>query len=85
MLCMEQVENGLKDQKNQGDNVITTLDAKLQQVAYDALGNNKGAVVAMEPDTGRVLALVSKPDFDPNTLAADLGEPWCRMRQTAVW
>ncbi len=68
---LEQVQNGLTDQKNQGDNVITTLDANLQQVAYDALGNNQGAVVVLEADTGKVLALVSKPDFDPNTLAAD--------------
>ena len=68
---LEQVQNGLTDQKNQGDNVITTLDANLQQVAYDALGNNQGAVVVMEADTGKVLALVSKPDFDPNTLSSD--------------
>lgn len=68
---LEQVENGFKDQKNPGDNIITTLDAKLQQVAYDALGNNQGAVVVMEADTGRILVLVSKPDFDPNTLAAE--------------
>ena len=42
---------------------------KLQQAAYDALGENKGAVIVMEADTGKILTLVSKPDFDPNTLA----------------
>ena len=47
---------------------VTTLDANLQQAAYDALGDYKGAVVVMEADTGKILAMVSKPDFDPNTV-----------------
>ncbi|MBS6196595.1 MAG: penicillin-binding protein 2 [Clostridiales bacterium] len=68
---LEQVEDGFKNQKSVGDNVITTLDVELQQAAYDALGSYKGAVVVMEPDTGKILAMVSKPDFNPNTIAAD--------------
>lgn len=56
----------LGGEKNIGDNVITTLDVSLQKVAYDALGSRKGAVVVMEPDTGKILAMVSKPDYDPN-------------------
>lgn len=67
---VEQVVYQLSSKKNPGDNVVTTLDADLQKVAFDALGNRRGAVVAMEPSTGKVLAMVSKPDFDPNTLAA---------------
>ena len=67
----EQVINELSSVKNLGDNVITTLDVDLQKAAYDALGSRKGAVVAMEPDTGKILAMVSKPDYNPNTLAAD--------------
>lgn len=43
----------------------------MQETAYQALGNYDGAVVVMEPSTGKVLAMVSKPDFDPNTIAAD--------------
>lgn len=70
---VEKVTNEFKEVKNQGDNVITTLDANLQQVAYDALQTN-GAVVVMEPDTGKILACVSKPDFDPNTLAEQWDE-----------
>ena len=50
----------------QGDNVFTTLDVDLQQVAYDALGDEKGAVVAVEPSTGKILCMVSKPSYDPN-------------------
>lgn len=51
--------------------MITTLDSKVQQAAYDALGNHKGAVVVMEASTGKILAMVSKPTFDPNTVSED--------------
>lgn len=65
----EQAENAAAGRKNPGNNLVTTLDAKLQQAAYDALGVYEGAVVVMEPSTGRILAMVSKPDFDPNRIA----------------
>lgn len=58
-------------EKKPGDNVITTLDYKLQKTAYNALGSYKGAVVAMEPSTGKILAMVSKPDYDPNNVSKD--------------
>ena len=51
------------------DDIVTTLDVNLQQAAYQALGNRKGAVVAIEPSTGRILAMVSTPSYDPNTVA----------------
>lgn len=60
--------NELQGNKSPGDNVITSLDYDIQKVCYDALGQRKGAVVVMEPDTGRILAMVSKPDFNPNTI-----------------
>ena len=66
--AIEQVQKELRDEKNMGDTVVTTLDLELQQTAYDALGGYNGAVVVMEPDTGKILAMVSKPDFDPNSL-----------------
>jgi len=49
-----------------GNNIALTLDLRLQQVAEQALGDRRGAVVALEPSTGAVLAFVSKPGFDPN-------------------
>lgn len=64
----KQFANDLQGSKNIGDNVITTLQYDLQQTAYDALGDQRGAVVAVEPETGRVLAMVSKPDYDPNQI-----------------
>lgn len=68
---MEKIRNEFNGDKNTGDTVVTTLDADLQQAAYDALGDNKGAVVVMEADTGKILTMVSKPDFDPNTIQED--------------
>lgn len=68
---VERTMNELSDVKNIGDNVVTTLDVDLQQAASDALGDRKGAVVVMEPDTGKILAMVSRPGFNPNTLGAD--------------
>lgn len=44
--------------------MVTTLDMELQQAAYAALGDRRGAVIAMEPDTGKILAMVSKPGYD---------------------
>lgn len=68
---IDQVNNELSEIKNPADNVITTLDPYLQQLAYDALGDYKGACVIMEPSTGKILAMVSKPDYNPNTIAED--------------
>ncbi len=68
MNLIERTVNELANVKNIGDNVVTTLNADLQQTAYDALGGRKGAVVVMEPDTGKILAMVSQPGYDPNTL-----------------
>ncbi len=64
----ERVYNTLKEEKNIGDNVISTLDFDMQEAAYKALKNVQGAIVVMEPDTGKILALVSKPDFNPNEI-----------------
>ena len=49
-----------------GNNLVLTLDIKLQEVAEQAFGENRGALVAIEPATGGILAFVSKPGFDPN-------------------
>ena len=71
MNLVEKTVNELSDVKNLGDHVVTTLDADLQWVAHDALGERRGAVVVMEPDTGKILVMVSKPGYNPNTLDTD--------------
>jgi len=49
-----------------GNNLQLTLDARLQEITEQAFGDRKGALVAIEPSTGGILALVSNPTFDPN-------------------
>lgn len=66
---LKKLTNTFQGEKSPGDNVVTTLNTKLQKAAYNALGNQKGAVVALEPSTGKILAMVSKPAYDPNQVA----------------
>ncbi|CAG2149718.1 penicillin-binding protein 2 [Cupriavidus numazuensis] len=49
-----------------GNNLILSLDIRLQQLAEELFGDRRGALVAIEPSTGDILAFVSKPTFDPN-------------------
>ncbi len=60
----------LTGKEPQGAAVETTIDADLQQVAWDALGDYTGAVIVMEVKTGRILVMVSKPSYDPSLLAS---------------
>lgn len=60
------ISNDLAGKKNHGDNVYTTLNTKMQEAAYDAMDDRRGAVVAMNVKTGEILCVISKPDFDPN-------------------
>ncbi len=53
-----------------GNDLVITLDSEVQAAAAQALGQRKGAVVAMDPKTGAVLAMCSWPDFDPNALVS---------------
>lgn len=63
--------NELEERKSQGDSVKTSLNIRLQQLAREALGEQRGAVIAMEPSSGRVLAMYASPAFDPNRIEAD--------------
>ncbi len=67
----QQAQNAADGVKNPGNNLVTTLDAKLQEAASSAMGLYEGAIVVMEPSTGKILAMVSKPDFDPNKVSQD--------------
>lgn len=49
-----------------GKNIVLSLDIKLQAAAEEALGDRRGSIIAIDPKTGEVLAMVSKPSFDPN-------------------
>lgn len=67
----ENITNELQGEKDPGDNVVTTLNFSLQEAAYKALGDYDGAVVVLEPSTGKILAMVSKPDYNPNHVKED--------------
>ncbi len=53
-----------------GGSVVLTLNAKAQRAAYNAMAGHRGAVVALDPSTGAILAMVSVPSYDPNPLAS---------------
>jgi penicillin-binding protein 2 len=55
-----------------GENIVLSLDVKLQEAAEQALGDRRGSVVALDPSTGEVLAMVSNPSFDPNLFATGI-------------
>lgn len=70
----ERLSNDLKESKDQGNSVYTSLDPAVQLIAYNSLGQYKGAVIVTEAKTGRILAMVSKPCFDPNSIEAEWDE-----------
>lgn len=62
------IVDDLRGGRKVGDNVVTNLDTRAQQVAMDALGGRRGSVVAIEPATGKVRVMASTPTYDPNSL-----------------
>lgn len=64
----EKAEHERSGEKYPGNEVVTTLVPKIQQAASDAMGIYRGAIVVSEPSTGKILAMVSKPDYDPNQI-----------------
>lgn len=69
----EQVNALLSGNPVTGASIELTIDPVVQKAAWDAMGNLKGAVVAIDPKTGNILAMVSKPGFDANQLAVHDG------------
>lgn len=60
--------NQLQGKKNPGNNVVTTLNARLSKIASEALGSNRGSVVVIDPETGKILTMVNNPTYNPNHL-----------------
>jgi penicillin-binding protein 2 len=66
-----------------GNNITLSIDAKLQMIAEKAFGERRGALVAIEPNTGEVLALVSMPSFDPNLFVDGIDyDNWNRLNNS---
>jgi penicillin-binding protein A len=70
---LQSILDQLQGKRKQGDEVVTTLDATAQRAAQHALGEQKGAVAALDPRTGAVRVLASSPGFDPNALSSASG------------
>ncbi len=64
------IERIFTGQPPRGSNVLLSLEADVQRAAYEALGDLQGGVIAIEPATGRVLAMVTSPSFDTNLLTS---------------
>ena len=69
-LFVRRVSEIITGRRPKGGNVVLTLNRKVQQAAFEALQNRKGAIAALDPQTGEILAMVSGPAYDPNNLAS---------------
>jgi peptidoglycan glycosyltransferase len=67
----ESIFAGLENRDREGEDVVTNLDVDGTQAAVNGLGGRKGAVVAIEPQTGKVRVMVSIPEYDPNRIPQD--------------
>ncbi|MFE6284546.1 penicillin-binding transpeptidase domain-containing protein [Streptomyces sp. NPDC057877] len=84
MLSAFPLWNDLARARSDGGHVVTTLDAAAQRAAYRGLGARTGAVAAVEPATGRILAMVSTPSYDPGVLSgndASVTRSWAQLNE----
>ncbi|MBQ9700910.1 MAG: penicillin-binding protein 2 [Lachnospiraceae bacterium] len=73
----EEILAELNNEKLKGNSIVTTLNIELQNICYEALGDYDGAVMVMDATSGDVLAMVSKPDYNPN----DISSIWEDIRE----
>ena len=70
----QRISNAFTNSEVRGNDVILTIDMDIQSIAGNLLGSQKGAIVVMEPSTGKILAMQSYPDFNPNNIDKDWEE-----------
>lgn len=75
-LTLRTIGNRLLGDSKKGNSIVMTSDGRIQAAALDALGGQKGAVVAMDPTTGKVLAMVTSPTYDPNAAVPASGKDY---------
>lgn len=76
------LKNKLTTKQKEGNDLYLSIDNNLQTLGEQLLGNRNGAAVVMNPKTGEILAMVSKPDFDPNS--QNLSEHWQELVESQV-
>ncbi|MFJ9806821.1 penicillin-binding transpeptidase domain-containing protein [Streptomyces sp. NPDC101158] len=82
MLAPLPLWNGVSRGRQPGGDVVTTIRARMQEAAFRGLDGRRGAVAAIEPSSGRILALVSSPSYDPGLLSGTgpaVAEAWKRL------
>ncbi|WP_406013264.1 penicillin-binding transpeptidase domain-containing protein [Streptomyces sp. NBC_00984] len=82
MLAPLPLWNEITRGRQPGGNVVTTVKDSMQRAAYEGLGGRRGAVAAVEPSTGKILALVSTPSYDPGQLSgtgSSVTDAWARL------
>jgi len=70
VISMQDIQDSLFGSGELGDNVRVTVNSEMQQIARQALGDQRGSVVAMDPNNGKILAMWNNPSFDPSPLAS---------------
>ncbi|MFF7445218.1 MULTISPECIES: penicillin-binding transpeptidase domain-containing protein [unclassified Streptomyces] len=82
---LKSVMDTVTNQRAEPGNVVTTIDPAVQKAAYEALGDKLGAAVAIDPGTGRILAVASTPSYDPSSLtdANTAGTAWRKLTKDA--
>ncbi|MDP9351997.1 MAG: penicillin-binding protein 2 [Chloroflexota bacterium] len=73
---LERTRSSVLHRPPRGNDLHLTLDVQLQRLGQELLGNRRGAIVALEPRTGSVLAMVSNPSYDPARLVRDRSQPF---------
>ncbi|MFB6874589.1 peptidoglycan D,D-transpeptidase FtsI family protein [Streptomyces sp. NPDC056323] len=82
MLAPFPLWNEITRSQQPGGNVVTTIKDSMQRAAYEGLGGRRGAVAALEPSTGKILALVSTPSYDPGQISgtgSSVTDAWARL------
>ncbi|MFC9751968.1 peptidoglycan D,D-transpeptidase FtsI family protein [Streptomyces sp. NPDC056921] len=82
MLAPFPLWNEITRSQQPGGNVVTTIKESMQRAAYEGLGGRRGAVAAVEPSTGKILALVSTPSYDPGQISgtgSSVTDAWARL------
>ncbi|WP_327431708.1 penicillin-binding transpeptidase domain-containing protein [Streptomyces sp. NBC_01236] len=86
MLAPLPLWNDITHAENPGGKVVTTIDPDAQEAAFEGLGSRRGAVAAIQPATGKILALVSTPSYDPAELSGTgsaVTRAWARLNGEA--
>jgi len=73
---IQRLRTFVSDSEVEGNSVVLTIDSRLQKIASDLIGSNNGAVVVIEIGTGRVVSMVSKPNYNPQIVASN----WEQLR-----